>query len=176
MRHARAVEIDILQFVSGLRRAAFIEPLISLCGMLRQSAADQKGGAGDDRGIQALATWAVQTENVEAQVANLFTSLPFEKNAAALPWHGAERGQLNGSRRGNGRGYGRSVVGEIGVPGGCGYRRSVSGKRRSVKRNGAGVDGDENKSADAQRTERAANCSCGRVVITRALGGGDGGK
>ena len=80
MGRARAVEIDIFQFVSRLRRSAFIEPLISLCGMLRHSAANQKGGASDDRRIQALATRAIQTENVEAKVANLFTSFPFEKN------------------------------------------------------------------------------------------------
>src|SRR5580692_2088291 len=110
MGRARAVEIDIFQFVGGLRRAAFIEPLIRLSGMLRHSAANQKGGAGDDRRIQALGTRAVQTENVETKVANFFTSFPLEKNAAALSWHCTEGSQLNGSRALDGRsGRGRIV-------------------------------------------------------------------
>src|ERR1700676_3188393 len=140
MRHARAIEIDIFQFISGLRRSAFIEPLISLCGVLRASSTNQKSRTGDDRRIEALATRAVQTENIEAKVANFFPSFPFEKNAAALSWHRAEGSQLDSSRALDSRSGRRRIVCEVRITGGRGDCRRVGGERGRAEGVSADVD------------------------------------
>src|SRR5580765_781396 len=107
-----------------------IHPLISLRSVLRLAVLQNECSAGDERGIETLASRASLSIDIEAEITNFLARLPIEEYRAISLGNGLKGNQLNRGRSLNCRGHSRGVVCRVGIAGGSANGGGVGSERR----------------------------------------------